>query len=258
MVAIFSTITSATFGVVFLSSVSLPTVIPQMEPKIKINSVLIPEYKLCWALHFNIRSLKCHYDELLLFLSSLKVKPTVIALTESWLNDLDHIDSMSFPGFSKLITKNRRTRGGGRGLLVSECAWTVIEDSAGQAMENLKVSITYENFKLGILIIYRPPNAKAADSVEEFDSLMESVADGNRDWIVLGDFNFDILQSSALSKSYLNVVSSHNYQQLIQNPTRVTKNSSSLLDHISTKIHSSKIKNSGIIVSSNRSFPCLC
>ena len=187
----------------------------------KINSVLIPEYKLCRVLHFIIRSLKCHYDEFLPFLSCLKLKPTVLALTDTWLNDLDHIDSMPFAGLSKLITKNRRTRGGSIGLFVSECASTVIEDSAGEAMETLKVSITYENLKFGILIIYRPPNSKAAKFVEEFDSLMESVAGGNWDWIVLGDFNIDILQSSALSKSYLNVISSHKFQQVIQNPTRL-------------------------------------
>ena len=65
----FSTITSTTFGVVFLNSISLQTVISQSEPKLKVNSVLTPEYKVCRVLHFNIRSLKCHYDELLLFLS---------------------------------------------------------------------------------------------------------------------------------------------------------------------------------------------
>ena len=127
---------------------------------------------------------------------------------------------MPFAGLSKLISKNRRTRGGSLGLFVSECASTVIEDSAGQAMETLKVFITYENHKFGILIIYRPPNSKAANFVEEFDSLMESVAGGKRDWFVLGDFNIDLLHSSALSKSYLNVISSHNFQQVIQNPTR--------------------------------------
>ena len=122
MVTIFSTITSTTFGVVFLSSISLPTVIPpQMEPILKIKLVLIPK-KIRWLLHFNIRSLKSHYDELLLFLISLKVKPTVIALTETWLNGIDHLESMSFPGFSKSIAKNQRTRGGGIGLLVFECA----------------------------------------------------------------------------------------------------------------------------------------
>ena len=104
MVAIFPTITSAKFWVVFLSSKSLQTAIPKMEPKMKIISVIIPKYK-CRVLHFNNRSLKCHYDELLLFLSSLKVKPNVIALTETWLKDLDHRESTSFPGFSQLITK---------------------------------------------------------------------------------------------------------------------------------------------------------
>ena len=65
-----------------------------------------------------------------------------MALTEIWLNDLDHIDSRSFPVFSKLIIKSRRTRGGGIGLLVSECASTALEDYAEEAMETLKLSIT--------------------------------------------------------------------------------------------------------------------
>ena len=61
-----------------------------MEPKIKINSVLISEYKLCRMLHFKIRSLKCHYVELLLFLSSLNVKPADIVLTETWLQQINN------------------------------------------------------------------------------------------------------------------------------------------------------------------------
>ena len=163
---------------------------------------------------------------------------------------------MSFPGFSKLITEKRQTRGGVIGLLVSECASTVIENSAGETMETLKVSNTYENIEFGILIIYRPPNSKAADFGEEFDSLMQSVAGSNRDWIALDDFNIDIPQSSALSKSYLNIISSHNFKQVIQNPTKVTKKSS-LLDHINeySFVKKRKFWNNRDLY--NRSFPCL-
>ena len=46
------------------------------------------------------------------------------------------------------------------------------------------------------------------------------------------------------------MISSHNLQQVIQNPTRVTKHSSALLDHISTNLHFSKIKSSGTAESS--------
>ena len=120
-------------------------------------------------------------------------------------------------------------------------------------METPEVSITHENLKFGILIIYGPPNSKAAN----FDSLMESVAGGNRDWIDLGDFNTDILQSSALSKSYLNVISSHNFQQVIQNPTTLTKNSSSMLDHINEYpfFKNKKFKSNRVLY--NRSYRCL-
>ena len=55
---------------------------------------------------------------------------------------------------------------------------------------------------------------------------MESVADSNRERIDLSDFNFDILHSSALSHSCLNVISSRNFQLVIKNPNRVTKISS--------------------------------
>ena len=79
---------------------------------------------------------------------------------------------MSFPGFSKIITKNRQTRGGDIGLPVSECASTVIEDSAGVTIEIPKVSITYDNQIRQS--DYQPPSSKAADFVEEFDSLIES------------------------------------------------------------------------------------
>ena len=72
MVAIVSTITSTMIGVVFLSSISLPTVVSQNDPKPEVSLVVTPEYKLCRVLYLDIRSLKNHSDELILLLSSSK------------------------------------------------------------------------------------------------------------------------------------------------------------------------------------------
>ena len=37
----------------------------------------------------NIRSLRCHYDELKILIDDFEVKPPIIALCETWLTDSD-------------------------------------------------------------------------------------------------------------------------------------------------------------------------
>ena len=51
--------------------------------------------------------------------------------------------------------------------------------------------------------------------------------------IFLGDFNIDLLDvNSNFKKPYLDLLRSNNYKQLIKSPTRETKISSTLIDHI--------------------------
>ena len=64
---------------------------------------------------------------------------------------------------------------------------------------------------------------------------------------ILGDFNFDLLDSSdQLIESFTDTMFSFNYYPLINKPTRITENKNSAIDHIWTNITNTKIS-SGII-----------
>ena len=52
-------------------------------------------------------------------------------------------------------------------------------------------------------------------------------------FIVLGDFNFDILKPVGSSRVWLELMESFNYSQSVEKPTRISQHSStlSLIDH---------------------------
>ena len=59
-------------------------------------------------LHLNLRSVSNKFDALKNYLNSLNRKFTIIALTETWLNDNDY-DNFKIPGYksTKLFRQNK-------------------------------------------------------------------------------------------------------------------------------------------------------
>ena len=53
-----------------------------------------------------------------------------------------------------------------------------------------------------------------------------------KECIVLGDFNFDILNIVGSSRVCPELMESFNYSQLVDKPTRISQHSSTLIDHI--------------------------
>ena len=91
---------------------------------------------------------------------------------------------------------------------------------------------------------YRPPNDTIfLDRFEESLGRIEQ----NREIHVLGDVNIDFLKNNtALHKKYSTILSSFNCKQLITEATRVTANSSSVLDHVLTN-DLGKVKTCGVL-----------
>ena len=72
-------------------------------------------------LFINVQSLRSHHDQLCCQLETLKTKPAVIAVCETWLTDNDPIDMYFITGYQPLIVKNRNDKnGGGVGFFVRE------------------------------------------------------------------------------------------------------------------------------------------
>ena len=61
-------------------------------------------------LFINVQSLRSHHDQLCCQLETLKTKPAVIAVCETWLTDNDPIDMYFITGYQPLIVKNRNDK----------------------------------------------------------------------------------------------------------------------------------------------------
>ena len=56
----------------------------------------------------NIRSLTKNFDDLKVLLESLSEKPSAICLTEIWLNEFHHTESMFLESYRLLVNINRK------------------------------------------------------------------------------------------------------------------------------------------------------
>ena len=64
------------------------------------------------------------------------------------------------------------------------------------------------------------------------DNLLDKVNDTYNKIILLGDFNIDLLPAAVQKTSWINTFQSYYLNQLIDEPTRITSHSKTLLDHI--------------------------
>ena len=68
--------------------------------------------------------------------------------------------------------------------------------------------------------------------LSDFSGSMEKCFLEQKECIVLGDFNFDILNIVGSSRVCPELMESFNYCQLVDKPTRISQHSSTLIDHI--------------------------
>jgi hypothetical protein len=58
----------------------------------------------------------------------------------------------------------------------------------------------------------------------------------DKEYIVIGHFNYDILKHDNCSKSWLDLMQSVNFSQLVESPTRLTLSFATLIDHAFSNI----------------------
>ena len=81
--------------------------------------------------------------------------------------------------------------------------------------------------------IYRPQDASHKDSIFEIENMLDECGSSiNDDLVILGDVNIDLNKTPPSSTALKSFLHRHNLSQLIDRPTRVTAESSTLIDHI--------------------------
>ena len=135
-------------------------------------------------MHLNARSLIGNFDKFEILLTNLRKSFSVIAVTETWLNDLTS-DLVNVPGYSFVSNHRKSKIGGGIGLylknnfqykICSECTY-----SNPDVIESLFVEINVPHGKnIVVGVIYRPPNQNTAVFIDELNDILTNITRGNK------------------------------------------------------------------------------
>ena len=196
--------------------------------------------------HLNVRSLYNKVDEIAYLLC--KSQLDLLCITESWLDNSITDSEIHIPGYA--IERRDRNRNGGGVLMyikdtlkydlrrdISEVSTTV---------ENIWIDVKCTHFnKKSILVacFYRPPSSKV-DYYNGILDITEKASLEDKELVIFGDFNYNYVFDETLSSNPLHYIENlYNLTQLITQATRVSKNSSSLIDVILSSIPDCHVSN---------------
>ena len=104
-------------------------------------------------------------------------------------------------------------------------------------IESLWIEVFQTNSRsILVCFLYRPPDtSKYLDESfeEKFDGMISTSVNENKETIVLGDINCDYLKRSS-HPGIKSVFTSHGLKQIVKKPTRITRETSTLIDVIAT------------------------
>ena len=183
-----------------------------------------------------MQSIRDKIDELRIM--AKERKPCIIAAAETWL-DASHNDHELFIENFNLVRRDRAkdpNRGGVAIYYRNDLEISTISLNPHPSTckcENLWIKVQTSICRIFILgIIYRSHSNN--NFLEHITSDLESIAAMNYPILIIGDFNIDLSRNSAASTEYHDIMSSFLLKQLIDQPTRVTETSATLIDHIWT------------------------
>ena len=180
-------------------------------------------------LHVNARSLLPKLSELRSLVHKSKV--AVLSVTETWLDDTVTDQEISISGYS-VLRKDRNRHGGGVAMYIrQDIAFNPRTDFDDNNLESIWCELLLNKTKPIIVgTVYRPP--QHSKFIEYFELLLSKIR-SDLELYILGDFNICYLHDkSSLWKNYKCVLDLFDLTQLIKDASRITVNSSTLLDHI--------------------------
>jgi len=191
------------------------------------------------VLHVNARSLSKNFEQLYVYLTNLDHRFSIIAITETWTT-VNNEMIYKIPGYNHVV-KSRDGRGGGVALyVIDSLKFNVRADLnaiANPSFECIFVEITSSEFGTKVIgSIYHPPNSCINQFKIGFETILNSIKHGQTEFILAGDYNFDLLKYECHPDTthFVNSMYSHSLIPLIVRPTRFGPDSCTLIDNILT------------------------
>ena len=200
------------------------------------NTCVLSYSSMFSILHINCRSLKRNYDEIEALLDSLKCSFSILALSETWLDDCS-TPTCVFKDYIYVGNHRNGRRGGGVGLCIKNNYNYALRQDLNvfrNEFESCFIELQKPGKNLIIGVLYRPPSESIDDFNQILQNLLGIINKENKDCILLGDFNIDLMKLNMCNSvnEFLEMFLSFSYVPLIENPTRVTETTATLIDNI--------------------------
>ena len=156
------------------------------------------------VVNMNIRSFSANFDEFSVFMDSVKMRPTVLVLTETWFAEDTCVNITGYTGYHVCRSDKR---GGGVSVYVdkniSSCN-VGVHSYIGNEVElnTVKLKLSPQT-EVCIVGIYRPPEKQ---NIVEFSSILRNTVSQysrNMPIYLAGDFNIDLLQRGETKKNFV-------------------------------------------------------
>lgn len=187
-------------------------------------------------IHFNSRSLYSNFSKIKDYLQQFQQRFSVIAISETWLSDNKDLQD-GLEGYEMFWQNRVNKRGGGVALFVMSILKCKVIGNMTTVVDNLMECVTIEievekSKNILISCIYRTPGS----CIDQFNRKISELYEKHNDKVILvcGDFNIDLLKCNDHTKTteFINVMFSLSFYPLIVKPSRITKDSATLIDKI--------------------------
>ena len=201
--------------------------------------------------HINICSILRNLDQMKLLMSSGKFD--VLCISETFLNDSILNGEVNVTGYAEVLRDDRLNgdKRGGSAIYIRDSIPHVETPRLHNVtlFEYKCIEIRLNGSKpFSLVTIYR--SNQCGDPIKAFYDQLESVLDvassGNKEIIITGDFNIDLSRNYCHRHNLVQLFQQYSCTQLINESTRITENTSTLIDHI-WAYDLNNVKKSGVI-----------
>lgn len=156
----------------------------------------------------------------------------IVMVTETWLNGENVSAILSIPGYSFCHKDRLRGRGGGVAAYVSlkyDYSLFEFDFQTNEQLEYLIFKTRIQKRVFAFCVFYRPPNTNINTFLDDFDNIFSTICISVDEVVCLGDFNVDFFN---VSNPVSNCFQAYNLTQILNEPSRISGRSSTLIDPI--------------------------
>ena len=214
-------------------------------------------------LHINIRSLVKNLDYLLLLLNDQREKNIIvhlIGICETMLTD-QSAQLINLENYKCINVLRKERPGGGISILVHDSIMLkkVIPTPFNDSFESCGIEVKYQGREIFMSEFYRIPNSPDLEFKTALNSLI-SISQPYQNQFMCSDQNYDLIKTHLHkpTSDFLQMINENRFITAITKPTRVTHQSSTLIDNIFIGCKTLHSFSSYVITDSmSDNYPCL-